>query len=122
MSLSQVSISDASCAACKSKSLRKAAIVCSGCGERWHTSCAKITVAQSKSLIVWHCAPCMQKESGTFQASSPGAVDLGDDDNVQTEAGTATQLEGIIRDIPTGLAQLRKSTPIVRLIPKPARA
>ena len=106
-----------SCAGCRNQSIRKAAIVCSNCGERWHTSCAKLTVAQARALTVWHCAVCLGKGPTLSQTLSA---------NHTTEEGvekdTTMPSKSRPEDMPAGLAQLRASTKVIRLIPKPARA
>ena len=105
---------DVSCAGCDSQSIRKAAIVCSDCGGRWHTSCAKITVAQSRSLTIWHCSRCLGRDLPKSQVSSSH-------NDVQRDTQPESSCEGRFSSIPERLALLRQSLRVLRLIPKPAR-
>lgn len=108
---------DVSCAACDSDSLRKAAVVCTSCGDRWHTSCAKpkLTLAQARALDVWHCSVCLGKSTRSQAHADTKTAEA----NAEKEA--CASWDGTPEDFPTCLAQLRGATKVIRLIPKPAR-
>ena len=91
------------CAGCTSRSSRKAAITCSLCSQRWHTSCARLTIAQAKALSVWHCQQCLGRPTTT------------------SELPTASS-EAPSCGIAPSLARLRASTKVIGRIPKAARS
>ena len=103
------------CAACVNPSTKKAAINCSNCGVRWHTSCAKLTRAQARSLDVWHCRRCISSDTQPTKASSqPGCGKS--HDQVRTEKPIVTD------SLATDLAELRHSSTVIKRIPKSARS
>lgn len=102
------------CAACLNLSTRKAAILCSKCGQRWHATCAKLTVAQTRSLTVWHCNPCRGRPIATVALpqkpqSQPTAP--------KSDAGLPTP----VQSLSSRIAQLRDQGGVIRRIPKSAR-
>ena len=103
------------CAACTSVSIRKAAINCSICGERWHTSCAKLTLAQAQALDVWHCSICRGSDSPSLAlatTSIPSSAQLGNHSAANTHPSNLAKR----------LSELRSSCSVIRRIPKAARA
>ena len=103
------------CVACPSLSSRKAAITCGKCGERWHTSCAKLTITQARSLSVWHCSKCRGSSvplRGSGEAVTASASQLGSP--VSADVSPVTLSER--------LAELRRSCTVIKRIPKAARA
>jgi hypothetical protein len=91
-----------SCEGCSNESSRKAAITCSLCRQRWHTTCARLTIAQAQALSVWNCPQCLGRPVATL----PSPADANKDP---------------IQDFAAGLAKLRTRTRVISHIPKAAR-
>ena len=104
------SLPPSTCGGCASTSTRKAAILCSACSSRWHTMCADLKVRDAQALPVWHCRRCCSSD-GTRRSQ-----------NIQNVQPTSTpaSLQPLV--LHSRLAELRDSCPVVRRIPKSARA
>lgn len=76
--------------------------MCGSCHLRWHTSCAKVSVSQSRQLPIWHCPTCLGR-APTAKATTPKLPTI-------PECG-----------IPEGLANLKSRTKLVARIPKGVR-
>ena len=101
------------CAACPSSSTRKAAITCSNCGVRWHTSCARLTLAQARALSIWHRRDC-RVDSTVSNAS--GEI------TVATQLVSRTLADMAPVTLSARLAELRRGCTVIKRIPKAARA
>ena len=100
------------CVACPSTSSRKAAITCDNCGKRWHTSCAKLTLAQARALSTWHCSRCRGTPAVPPVSCEFAAVPHMTNQSFYDEAPTTLSKR---------LAVLRRGCAVVKRIPKAAR-
>ena len=100
-----------SCAACPSLSTRKNSINCDSCGQRWHTTCARITVAQASALNIWHCSDCRH--------SSASSRSLRASQEVRSQSHLLSPTPTTLSD---RLAELRRTHTVIKRIPKAARA
>ena len=101
------------CAACPSSSVRKAAITCGNCGVRWHTSCARLTLAQARALSIWHCRDC---RAGSAVSNTSGEI------TVVTKLVSPTPADAAPFTLSERLNGLRRSCTVIKRIPKAARA
>ena len=108
---SQTASTQNTCGTCPSQSTRKAAIICSKCGMRWHTACARITIAQSRALSVWHCNKCQSYASA---CTSSGV-------HVARQSIHQAEDLGSQPTLTDHLAHLRRTSTIIKRIPKAAR-
>ena len=101
------------CGGCTSLSTRKAATLCSACGVRWHTMCAGLKVREAQALPVWHCPNCRLGRgtpSSQFSQHTRGS---------QPTSPPASSMTSVPH---SRLAELRDSCPVLKRIPKSARA
>ena len=95
--------SPAECAACSSRSRRKATITCGSCQRQWHTSCAKVPAGKARQLPIWHCSTCLGGARAAATCSTDGR---------ETPDGAITE----------GLASIRRHTKLISRIPKSVRS
>ena len=105
-------LSPSTCGGCTNLSQRKAAILCSACGTRWHSMCAGLKVREAHALSVWHCRDC-RSGNITLRASQLSQ---------RSEGSQPTPPSGPSQSLHSKLAELRDSCPVVKRIPKAARA
>ena len=100
------------CPRCSESNKRKHQIGCAVCGSLWHINCVSPTRAQADTLGCWWCPVCIGASQS--QPTKPSPV-------YPPRPSQSSLPQGPDFDLALCLAQLKKTRPVVRRVPRGAR-